>query len=311
MDTYRKYFDIDPDFFPAVDSDVIKKEPNLWKKFFPHETFIKLLRNTVNVLERKQKLNIWVEGAYGTGKSHAVLTLKHLLDASEQETRDYFTQFGIDQDLCNKFVAAKSQGKIITAHRYGSSSIHSDNDLFLAMQESIEKALDEAGIENAGPNALKDGIIKYLSDEENKRSFEVFVKGSYKESFGNESVDDILKHLEEYTDQALLTLMNKIFKVANEKNIKAFILDDAAMCQWITEVIEANKLKAIVFIWDEFTEYFSNNAHRLTGFQHVLQLSQTQPFCFIPVTHRSEAGLDDGLYSFEILLISLPVTFLL
>ncbi len=294
MDTYRKYFDIDPDFFPAVDGDVIKKEPDLWKKFFPHETFIKLLRNTVNVLERKQKLNIWVEGAYGTGKSHAVLTLKHLLDASEQETRDYFTQFSIDQDLCNKFVAAKSQGKIITAHRYGSSSIHSDNDLFLAMQESIEKALKDAGIENAGPNAMKDGIVKYLSDNENKQSFEVYVKGSYKESFGNESVDDIIKHLGEYTDQALQTLMNKIFKVANEKNIKAFILDDAAMCQWITEVIEANKLKAIVFIWDEFTEYFSNNAHRLTGFQRVLQLSQTQSFCFIPVTHRSEAGLDDA-----------------
>ena len=294
MDTYRKYFDIDPDFFPAVDSDVIKKEPNLWKKFFPHETFIKLLKNAVSVLERKQKLNIWVEGAYGTGKSHAVLTLKHLLDASEQETRDYFTQFGIDHDLCNKFVAAKSQGKIITAHRYGSSSIHSDNDLFLAIQESIEEALKDAGIENAGPTALKDGIIKYLSDEENKRSFEVFVKGSYKESFGNESVDDIIKHLEEYSEQALQTLMNKIFKVANEKNIKAFILDDTAMCQWITEVIEANKLKAVVFIWDEFTEYFSNNAHRLTGFQRVLQLSQTQPFCFIPVTHRSEAGLDDA-----------------
>lgn len=294
METYRKYFDIDPDFFPAVDSDVIKKDPELWKKFFPHETFIRLLKNTISVIERNQKLNIWVEGAYGTGKSHAVLTLKRLLDASNQETQEYFDQFKLDNDLCNKFIAAKSHGKIITVHRYGSSSIHSDNDLFLAMQESIEESLKEAGIENAGPNALKEGIIKYLSDEENKQSFEVYVKGSYKEVFGGENVDDIIKHLGDYSDQALQTLMNKIFKVANEKNIKAFTLDDVAMCQWITEVIQANQLKALVFIWDEFTEYFSNNAHRLTGFQHVLQLSQTQPFCFIPVTHRSEAGLDDA-----------------
>lgn len=294
MESYRKYFDIDPDFFPAVDSDVIKKEPNLWKKFFPHETFIKLLKQAVSVLERKQKLNIWVEGAYGTGKSHAVLTLKHLLDASDEETKYYFNQFNLDLDLCNKLLAAKSQGKIITVHRYGSSSIHSDNDLFLAMQESIEKALLEAGIKNLGPDALKNGIIKYLSNEENKQSFEVFVRGSYKDLFGNESVDAIIKHLGEYTDQALQTLMNKIFKVANEKNIKAFSIDDAIMCQWITDVIQANQLKAIVFIWDEFTEYFINNAHRLTGFQRVLQLSQTQPFCFIPVTHRSEAGMDDA-----------------
>lgn len=294
METYRKYFDIDPDFFPAVDSDVIKKDPELWKKFYPHATFLKLLKNTISVIERSQKLNIWVEGAYGTGKSHAVLTLKHIIDAPEQETRDYFNRFGLDNDLCNKFIAAKAQEKIITVHRYGSSAIHSDNDLFLAMQESIEQALKEAGIVNAGPNALKEGVIKYLSDPENKQSFEVYVKGSYKDYFGNENVEDIIKHLGEYTDQALQTLMNKIFKVANEKNIRAFTLDDATMCQWITEVIQANRLKAIIFIWDEFTEYFTNNAHHLTGFQRVLQLSQTQPFCFIPVTHRSEAGLEDA-----------------
>ncbi|MCC8153692.1 MAG: hypothetical protein LIP01_05425 [Tannerellaceae bacterium] len=245
-------------------------------------------------MERKQKLNIWVEGAYGTGKSHAVLTLKRLLDTTEKETTDYFNLFGIDDDLRKKFIAAKTQGKVITVHRYGSSSINSDNDLFLAMQESIEEALKEAGIENIGPNALKDGITKYLSDEENKKSFEVYVEGSYNELFGGENVDKILAHLQEYTDQALQSLMNKIFKVAKEKHIRAFTLNDTMMCQWITEVIHSNKLKAIVFIWDEFTEYFSNNAHRLTGLQRILDLSQSEPFCFIPVTHRSDAGLSDA-----------------
>lgn len=293
METYRKYFDIDPEFFPAVNIDLIRKDKNLWRKFYPHDTFVDLLRQTLWVLERKQKLNIWVEGAYGTGKSHAVLTLKHLLDASADEVSDYFHEFKLDEDLCKKFVAAKSSGKIVTVHRWGSSSIHSDNDLFLAMQEEIEKALKEAGIDNAGPNAIKDGIIKYLSNEENKRSFEVYVKGSYRELFDDESVDDILNELQQYTDQALQTLMGKIFKVANEKNIRAFSLDDALMKRWIEEVISANGLKALIFIWDEFSEYFSNNAHRLTGFQRILELSQTAPFCFIPVTHRSDAGLSD------------------
>ena len=76
-ENYRHYFDIDPDYFPAVNEAVINSKPDMWKKFFPHETFIKLLRNTVSVLDRKQKLSIWVEGAYGTGKSHAVLTEKN------------------------------------------------------------------------------------------------------------------------------------------------------------------------------------------------------------------------------------------
>ena len=294
MENYRKYFNIDPDYFPAVNADVIKKEPDLWKKYYPHETFVKLLKQTVSVLERKQKLNIWVEGAYGTGKSHAVLTLKHLLDANNEEVEAYFNKFGLDKDLCNKLVAVKLQGKVVTVHRYGSSNIYSDNDLFLAMQESIEKALKDAGIDNAGPNALKEGIVKYLSDEENKQSFGVYVEGSYKELFGGESVDEIIENLKVYEGQSLLTLMNKIFRVANEKNIKAFTLDSETMVAWITEIIHANNLKALVFIWDEFTEYFSNNTHRLTGFQRILDFSQTEPFCFIPVTHRSEAGIDDA-----------------
>ena len=93
MSTYRNYFDIDPTYFPAVNADVIKKNPDLWKKFYPHETFVKLVRDVVSVLSRKQKLNVWVEGAYGTGKSHAVLTLKRFLDASEEDTKEYFEQF--------------------------------------------------------------------------------------------------------------------------------------------------------------------------------------------------------------------------
>lgn len=76
LENYRHYFDIDPDYFPAVNEAVINSKPDMWKKFFPHETFVKLLKNTVSVLDRKQKLSIWVEGAYGTGKSHAVLTEK-------------------------------------------------------------------------------------------------------------------------------------------------------------------------------------------------------------------------------------------
>ena len=253
MDKYRHYFDIDPDFFPAVNADVIKKNPDLWKKFYPHSTFVKLLKQTVDVLTRKQKLNIWVEGAYGTGKSHAVLTLKRLLDANEQETRDYFNQFKLDKDLCNRFVGAKNKGKIITVHRYGSSSIHGDNDLILAIQESVEIALKAAGINNAGSDALKTGIIKYLSDDENKKMFEVFVKGSYSDLFGGDSVDDIIKNLQTYKDLSLQTLMGKIFKVANEKQIKAFSLDADGLVDWLREVIHANDLTSLIFIWDELT----------------------------------------------------------
>lgn len=294
MEKYRAYFDIDPDYFPAVNPDVIKSNPELWKKFYPHETFIKLIKDTVSVLNRIQKLNIWVEGAYGTGKSHAVLTLKRLLDSTPEETIQYFNDFNLDNILLTRFLQAKSQGKIITVHRYASSSIKGDNDLFIAIQESIELALKRAGIENAGTSAMKDAIIKYLSDGTNKATFSIYVEGPYKTLFGGESVDDIICHLQEYTEDALREMMRKISKVANERQIKAFTLDSLGLCNWIREVIQKNNLNALVFIWDEFTEYFQNNITELTGFQELLELSQSEPFCFIPVTHKSDALFNDA-----------------
>lgn len=294
MENYRYYFDIDPDYFPAVNEAVINSNPDMWKKFFPHDTFIKLVKNTVNVLDRKQKLSIWVEGAYGTGKSHAVLTLKKLLDADESDVQEYFDKYGMDKDLCNNFLRIKNSGRVLTVHRYGSSNIHGDNDLVLAIQESIEKAFAVAGIENKGKDSLKEAVIRYLTDAENKQSFNVYVKGSYADLFGGDDVDAIVEKLRTYEDAALHALMDKVFKVARERQIRAFSMTASDLADWIKEVIEVNNLKAIVFIWDEFTEYFYNNSRNLTGFQELCELSETEPFYFILVTHVSSGLFHEG-----------------
>ena len=294
FDKYRNYFDIDPDYFPAVNEAVINNNPDMWKKYFPHETFLKLLKNTVSVLRREQKLSIWVEGAYGTGKSHAVLTLKKLLDASEEETKEYFDIFNLDQDLFNKLQGTKNSGEILTVHRYGSSSIRGDHNLVFAIQESIEKALKDKGIENKGNSALKGSIIKWLSDEANKNYFNSLITGEYLNLFNGDTAEDIIEKLNTLSSEALISLMDKIFKVADERQIKVLSLDITDLTNWIREIIEANDLKAIVFIWDEFTEYFNNNARNLTGFQKIVELSETDPFYMIIVTHKSAGLFDDA-----------------
>ena len=144
-ETYRKYFDIDPEYLAQINEAEIESHPDLWKKFYPHETFVKLIKDTISVITRNQKKSIWVEGAYGTGKSHAVLTLKKLLDASDEDTKAYFDKYQgeLDKDLYNKFQQIKSgDQKILTVHRYGSSNINGDNDRGFAIQEGIVNALN-------------------------------------------------------------------------------------------------------------------------------------------------------------------------
>lgn len=109
--SYREYFDIDPDYFPQVDKKIIEEHPDLWKKFYPHPTFIKLLKSMVDVLSRKQKLSVWVDGAYGTGKSYAVLTLKKLIEASDEETNAYFERYNLDKFFMPKTDCTEKRGK--------------------------------------------------------------------------------------------------------------------------------------------------------------------------------------------------------
>ncbi len=291
---YREYFNIDPDFFAQVNEAIIQQQPDIWKKYFPHETFVKLIKNTVDVLSRSQKLSLWIEGAYGTGKSYAVLTLKKLLDANEAETKEYFEKYSLDKDLLNKFQSEKNSGKILTVHRYGSASIRGDNDLVLAIQESIEKALNEASVENKGPKTLKTAILQWLSDDVNKQFFNALITKNYANLFGGDDVDSIINKLQTYSDAALQTLMNQIFKVAKERQINAFTLSTTNLCNWIKEIISANDLKAIIFIWDEFTEYFNNNLRGLTGFQEIAEISATDPFYLMIVTHKSAALFSDA-----------------
>lgn len=290
--SYREYFNIDPEYFPQVDKKLIEEKPDLWKKFWPHPTFVQLLKAMVDVLERKQKLSMWVDGAYGTGKSHAVFTLKKLIEASDEETTAYFEKYGLDNFLCKKLLNQKNEGKILVCHRYGSSDIQSDTDLIVAMQEGIEKALTEAGIENTANTSLKNSLIRFFENEENRQSFDIYAKGTYKTALGGDTSDSVLKKLREYDEEALRSLINKIFKVPAVRN--GFSMNTGELCGWIREVIEKNNLKELVFIWDEFSEYFENNMHHLTGFQQIAELAASAPFCLLIVTHKAEGYFSDG-----------------
>lgn len=290
--SYREYFNIDPEYFPQVDKQIIDEQPDLWKKFYPHPSFVQLLKSMVDVLERKQKLSVWVDGAYGTGKSHAVFTLKKLIDATDEETTAYFERYNLDKYLCKKLLTQKNEGKILVCHRYGSSDIQSDTDLIVAIQEGVEKALKDNSIENAANISLKNSLIRYFEDEENRLSFDIYAKGKYKTILGGDTADDILKKLNDYEEEALRALITKIFKVPVVKG--GFSMNTGELCDWIREVIEKNHLKELVFIWDEFSEYFENNMHHLTGFQQIAEIAATSPFCLMIVTHKAEGYFSDG-----------------
>lgn len=287
---YQDYFNIDPKYYAAVTADLIQSGKVKWKSFYPHETFIKLLEKTHLVLSGKDPRSLWVEGAYGTGKSHAALTVKSLLKASDDEIRDYFNDYGLSQDLCQKLIVDKNQGKLLTIHRIGSSSIRSDQDLILAVQDSIMAALQAHGIENHGEASLKDAALKWLDKKANRDYFNSLIsEEQYAWHFGGESVDTIVKNLQTGSPVQVAKTMRNIITVAEDNGITALRLDIEGLAEWIKNIIAENDISAILFVWDEFTEFFQNNPNSLTGFQTLVQISLSHPFYFMIVSHESRS----------------------
>lgn len=64
-----------------------------WKRFIPNDKFYTVLFSVLNSLESdrpNKRKPIWLQGTYGTGKSHATSVIKHLLFDDQKEIKDFF-----------------------------------------------------------------------------------------------------------------------------------------------------------------------------------------------------------------------------
>ncbi len=283
---YREYFDIDEAYFPQITDSSIKGNPNLWKKTFPHDTFIRMLTDMERLLARQEKRSLWIEGSYGTGKSQCAYAMQRILDVSEEELRTYWKKFEPlknKTDLLEKLVGHKRKG-IITAYRYASGQISSPRDLFIAVQETLKKALKKANL-YTGEKTLKESVIAWIDDPTHKLFFDALLKKpEWSALFAQSSTDEVLSSLRK--DGEVKTLMDNIFCLADKEGITALNIDADRLIDWLNDVIDHNSIK-VVFIWDEFSDYFKNNRESLSEFQRLAELVNLKPFFFVPVTHES------------------------
>jgi len=284
---YREYFDIDEEYFPQInDSTIAAASPDFWTRTYPHYTFIEMLNSMERVLARQEKRSLWIEGAYGTGKSQCAYTLKKILEVPEDELRAYWERYEPlkkKTDLLEKLIGHKQKG-IVTAYRYASGMIDSPRDLFLAVQETLKASLVSANL-YAGENTLKESVIAWIEEPSHKMFFDALLKKSeWAALFSQSSADEVLNALRKGSE--VKALMDNIFRLADKEGITALTIDSNRLIAWLIDIIDRNNVK-VVFIWDEFSDYFRNNRESLSEFQKLAELVNLKPFYFIVVTHES------------------------
>lgn len=305
MSKYSEYFYVDEGYYPEINPNSIKDPENKWTNTFPHPTFVKLLDATERMLaaeDKTVKKGIWIEGAFGTGKSRIAWAIKNILDCSADELKAYFDEYEVlreKPDLRDKLLAHK-EGRIITCYRYASGDITSTKKLIMAIYDSVTKALKKAKIDYKGEKTLRGKVAIWIA--EHKEIFELLMeKPEYRGlgSFSGKTADDIVLQLQSVSASADI-LLNNILLMAEEEGITAFNITMDDLTQWLSDIIDENHLKAFVFVWDEFSSYFKNNTTTLDEFQRLAELSNEKPFYLMIVTHMSGSLVNESDQSFKI-----------
>ncbi len=286
---YSAYFDIDENYFPQVNEFTIRSAgPDFWTFTYPHSTFIEMLSSMERILARQEMRTLWVEGAYGTGKSQCIYALKKILEVPEEELRAYWNKYeALKQkpDLLEKLIGHRQSG-VLTAYRYASGSINSPRDLFLAIQNTLKDALEKAGL-YTGENTLKDSVIAWIEQSAANKTYldSLLQEPEWAALFPQSSADEILTALRS-RDGEIKSLMDNLFRLADKVGITALNIDADRLIAWISDIIDQNNIK-VVFLWDEFSDYFKNNRESLSDFQKLVELVSAKPFYLVVVTHES------------------------
>ena len=290
---YSDYVKVDPNFIPVFSRNMDRTYPDKWQSFYPHDSFKRILRDVVETLEKGSETkdrSVWMSGAYGTGKTYASFVIKHMLEDDTDAISAYFIQNGMES-LLARVKGIRAKGNVLVVHKSSSAGINTQDKLFYSIVESVRTTVADAGLSYTGAESLSGKIISILKHPETS-SFNF--QGAFNKYRGKftayNSVDDIVRDLEELDLEDRLELLDTIIDVAAQEGFYWSMSTDEII-EWLEDIRKGNHLYAIVFIWDEFTEYFRNNQNNITGLQEIAQASSRINFYLFLITHSSAGQL--------------------
>lgn len=294
---YSDYFALQEAYYAVTSRISIQDPKNRWQDTYPHETFVELLAKATKMLARPEGNSnatkpLWVHGAYGTGKSRIVWTLGELLTCAPDELDAYFDDYAElrnETELRQKLAGVKKNGKIVVAMRYASSETHGLDGLVMAIYESVCEALEASGLDSLAEKSLSGAILKWLEDPVNQNILTQILTAEPYCHNGNlpqsgHAVRDVLLSGGQHE-----RLISELMRIGRERHILGISFDINGLCEWLKEVIAINNLKALVFIWDEFSDFLMANRGIYSSFQELAHLSQRVPFYLVIVTHFSKS----------------------
>lgn len=295
---YADYISVKEDFIPVYTMEEDSLRRGAWKAFIPHRPMQHLLDEVMKSIERgPDPKSIWLHGAYGTGKTFGVFTVKHLLEEPVEEVETYLAKYdSMLSHMAGRLRALRQKHHPLVVYTSSAAHINSHLDLLTELQSCVERSLLEKGLRLPTGVSLVQEMLSKLRDTSSvfnwRKAFEKYhaLFGSY-EPGDYELVAKDLETIAHSPEPARAGIRNQLVRSIYEVFQKEGIViasDAERFKKWVQEVLDVNsdRIDSIIFIWDEFTDYFVRN-ERFGWLQEIAHLSKKTPFYLLLVTHRN------------------------
>lgn len=287
MDTkYCDLIGLNDYFQPAY--DLTNEVQNYWKQFIPNAKFFEVLRGVLSSCEGQQpaeKKSLWLQGTYGTGKSHATSVLKHLLFDEYTEIEPFVTTHFDDVQLKARLLNFRRANRVFPVVLKGVSGIADHRTFALVLERAVKHALTHYAIEISTKSDFEKMISKIEENPYHSDWDQVIKRYPQLRMYVKDQADLIRKLKAE--DLKILKILEELSSVTGIHFSHANITD------WLvevgTELRQQQRAEMLMLYWDEFTSVLElpNSGILLSELQHIAELSVHKGIYLFMVSHRT------------------------
>jgi hypothetical protein len=231
---------------------------------------------------------VWVQGTYGTGKSHAASVISHLLDDDVADLEQFLSR--MKPELSARVRSFREKHRIAPIYLYGSGAplVHSSRTFDLAVQIAVKDGLESFGL-CVDAQSDFDRFITLIESNPFSMDWDAVIRNSSQlRVYAPGGAKDLLHRLKTQ-DKETLEALEDYFAEEGHAYVGA-----TSLTEWLTQVLdgaltEAAGYSGVMIYWDEFTSVLElTHAQDIAAaLQRLAEFCQTESrLKMVIISHR-------------------------
>ena len=266
-----------------------------WKQFIPTPQFYDILRTVLEAIrstDPKKRLSFWIQGTFGTGKSHAGSVIKHLLCDDLSDISEYLkANIAQNAQTYAAITKLRAEKRFFPVVLKSSEGVYNSRSFTLKLEKAVKSALAQAGISIR----VQSQFERYCEHIEKKRTinWDEVIKNDEYLSVCVHNKQDILNKLRAND----VDFLSELEDALNRQDIDVLTNDESSLTRWLVEVnkeLVQKGYSGLFIFWDEFTSIMDSISSGLVAhLQNIAELSEKQNIFLYLISHRTPANYND------------------